>query len=137
MNYDPATLILMLDDAYEMPTAPDRAKFPKYKEDVIIDVDQTVRWNREQVKLANEAFKNEASRLQSARQAKINEVIENVYDYIISSISVCTRGYEISRKKAAVIWRKAYEDGHHSGTHSIFSHLEEYIDLICEVLKKD
>ena len=131
-DYSVIDLKNMLDNAYSMTTTPDRTKFPKYKVGEVIDRDKTVRWNEETVEAANNAFKDEASRLQSVRQAKINEVIELIYDYIIDNI-----GPDFSRKKAAKIWSKAYSDGHHAGVHEIFGYLDDYIDFANDMLAKD
>lgn len=60
--------------------------FKHYADDYIFDEDKSVKWNKEQVKIENDKFKEECIRLQNLakeHQTKvINEIADFIFDYL-------------------------------------------------------
>ena len=60
--------------------------FKHYADDYIFDEDKSVKWNKEQVKIENDKFKEECVRLQNIakeHQTKvINEIANFIFDYL-------------------------------------------------------
>lgn len=61
---------------------PDPFKFPKYKENDVIDEEQSVRWNREEIARRMQAYQDEVNRLDEIRKERIHKVNQDVIDSI-------------------------------------------------------
>ena len=64
-------------------TVPDSKKFPHYNPNHVFDIEQSVKWNREQVDIANKARAEESIRLKNERNALYSMLIDTVEQYII------------------------------------------------------
>ena len=93
-------------------TRPDPAQFPWYNENDVIDIDQTVRWNREEVTRKRQAYNDEKARLEKLQEDKykeVNELVKNtVADHLMDSIKHYTENDAIDR--AATIVDFAYKN---------------------------
>lgn len=93
-------------------TRPDPVQFPWYNENDVIDIDQTVRWNREEVARKRQAYNDEKARLEKLQEDKykeVNELVKNtVADHLMDSIKHYTENDAIDR--AATIVDFAYKN---------------------------
>lgn len=110
------------DTALKMGTTPN---LPRYAEKDVLDEYQSVKWNREQVAQANEAYKLAEQHLIKEKQDAENEVLEKIYAYVQQELN-CTR------KQAEYVYGVAYADGHCSGTDGILGCLEANINYLLD-----
>lgn len=92
---------------------------PVLNEDTVLDEDKSVRWNREEVMRRN---RSRGGKL-AAYTAKINQCDRDVNDKIIDYL--CSE-FKFGRAVARVVFREAYEDGHHAGYEEVAAHAHAY-----------
>ena len=99
------------------------SKTKEMKDGYITDEDQYVKWNREQVELAKQKYRQ----LQDEYQDEVNRTVKlfckDTKEYIINTCK-CTD------EAAKVIFDKAYEEGHANGYNDILYYIDTYLDLI-------
>ena len=61
--------------------------FKHYADDYIFDEDKSVKWNKEQVKIKNDKFKEECVRLQNIAKEHQTEVINEIADFIFDYLN--------------------------------------------------
>jgi hypothetical protein len=70
-------------------TYPDRDEFPHYNKNYVFDIDKSVKWNQEQVNIANKKWTEEVTRLKEERNKIYNEFVNITKAYIIQETG-CT-----------------------------------------------
>ena len=98
--------------------------------DYVFDEDQSVKWNKEQVEINNRKYKEEVARLNTLKNKARDSVYEDIYKNIQHEV-----GHDLSRDKAIVIWRYAYDQGHAYGISEIKIYLDEIIEVVKKVLE--
>lgn len=93
----------------------------------VFDEDQSVKWNKEQVKINNQKYKEEVARLNTLKNKARDSVHEDIYRNIQEEV-----GHDLSRDKAKVIFAYAYKQGYAYG----ITEVKHYLDEIMEVVKK-
>lgn len=88
---------------------PDPEKYPKYKPEDVIDVDKSVRWNREEVARRIQMYNDEVTRLESVRQEKMNKVNDDVIEAIAFELKkrCITFNEDVAHKKATTLFNYA------------------------------
>lgn len=104
----------------------------KLRSDHVLDMDQSVRWNQEQVRLNNEKYQEEVVRLNWEKNKRRDAIYEDIYKKIQDEV-----GGGLTRGKAAAIWNYAWELGHAYGISEVLTHLYELMDLIQTVLSDE
>lgn len=117
------------DRAYGMSCKP--SGLQKYKAGHIFDEDMSVKWNRDKLEEENKKFKDEVSRLNTAKNKALLAVHELVYQKIQDDV-----GHGLSEHAAAVIFNYAYESKHAYGFYAVRQELESLIELVSEILKE-
>lgn len=103
----------------------------KYKAGHIFDEDMSVKWNRDKLEEENKKFKDEVSRLNTAKNKALLAVHELVYQKIQDDV-----GHNLSRSAAEKIFNYAYDDKHTYGFYAVRQELESLIELVSEILKE-
>lgn len=106
---------------------PDPRRFTKYKEGHVIDENQSVRWNREKVAAANEAYSAEALRLEAA-WIEMSRAAHN------TAISYLEQELHLGHDRCRIIWHRLYEDNH-VYMRGLYNSLDDEIDYIKSILK--
>ncbi|WP_288786251.1 hypothetical protein [uncultured Bacteroides sp.] len=114
----------------EMSCVPSGIK--KLRSDHVIDMDQSVRWNQEQVRLNNEKYQEEATRLNREKNKRRDAIYEDIYQKIQDEV-----GFGLTRGKAITLWNYAWECGHSAGISEVLSCLYELMDLIRDILSDE
>ena len=104
----------------------------KVKADHVFDEDKSVKWNREQVEDNNSRYLEEVKRLNTEKNHRRDELHERIYKVIQDEV-----GYGLSRRKAMLLWNRAYEDGHGCGIREIISNLDDLMELAIQLLKPE
>lgn len=99
----------------------------KVPENYVFDEDRSVKWNKEQVAINNQKYKEEVAKLNTLKNKARDSVHEDIYKHIQSEV-----GHDLSRDKAIAIFQYAYEQGHANG----ITEVKHYLDEIMEVVKK-
>lgn len=88
---------------------PDPEKYPKYKPEDVIDVDKSVRWNREEVARRIQAYKNEIKRLEDIRLENIHKVNNDVIEAIAFELDNrhIVPDKDVAHKKATTLFNCA------------------------------
>ena len=97
----------------------------KLRGDHVIDMDQSVRWNQEQVRLNNEKYQEEVKRLNREKNKRRDAIYEDIYQKIQEEV-----GSGLTRGGAVVIWNYAWELGHAYGISDVLSHLNDLMDMV-------
>ncbi len=111
----------------EMPCIPSGIK--KLRSDHVIDMDRSVRWNQEQVRLNNEKYQEEVKRLNREKNKRRDAIYEDIYQKIQEDV-----GSGLTRNKAMIIWNYAWERGHSAGISGVLNCLYDLTDLIQDIL---
>lgn len=98
----------------------------------IFDEDQSVKWNRQKVEENNVAYMKEVARLNTLKNKKRDEILEDIYRTIQFEV-----GHNLSRKKAICLWCYAWEEGHSWGIATVRNHLERIIEIADILLTKE
>ena len=104
----------------------------KVRADHVFDKDKSVRWDREQVEDNNRRYLEEVKRLNTEKNRRRDELHERIYKAIQDEV-----GYGLSRRKAMLLWNRAYEDGHSYGIREVVSNLDELMELAIQLLKPE
>lgn len=99
----------------------------KVPDGYVFDEDQSVKWNKDQVAINNQKYKEEVARLNTLKNKARDSVHEDIYKNIQSEV-----GHDLSRDNAIAIFQYAYEQGHAYG----ITEVKHYLDEIMEVVKK-
>ena len=122
-QYDIQDLREEYEKAVDMPYKPD---FTKPELGTIFDKYQTVIWNEEEVQRQRDAWDAERERLVKIRNAALDAVEDKIITYIAEE----TKLPEI---KCQILWDYVYAE-HRSDIHDMFCYLEDYTDLIYNLL---
>lgn len=95
------------------------ANNPLLDENTVLDEDRPVRWNREEVARCN---RSRGGKL-AAYTARINQCDRDINDKIMDYL--CSE-FTFGRAVARVVFREAYEDGHHAGYEEVAAHARAY-----------
>lgn len=104
----------------------------KVRADHVFDEDKSVKWNREQVEDNNRRYLEEVKRLNTEKNRRRDELHERIYKAIQDEV-----GYGLSRRKAMLLWNRAYENGHSYGIREVVSNLDELMELAIQLLKPE
>lgn len=107
------------------------AGIKKLRSDHVIDMDQSVRWNQEQVRLNNEKYQEEVKRLNTAKNKRRDAVYEDIYGKIQEEV-----GYGLAKNKAVALWDYAWELGHAYGIRDVLNYLYELMSLAKTILSE-
>lgn len=102
--------------------SPDRNKFPHYNPGYVFDVDKSVRWNQEQVNIANKARTEESTRLIAERNKLYDQVVDIVKAYIVQETN-CTQA------ESNIIYSYVYDRYTDDFTDTLDEVIEFYNDL--------
>ena len=111
---------------------PDKHKFPTYEEGYILDEDKTVRWNREQVAIAQQLYNEEVERLTQLRIRAIEQINNDVKDCISAEIR---DNLKISDSKAESLatsiieYAKQLKDKHNDSAKDFIKHIIMFTDF--------
>lgn len=119
------------DDFDRMSSMSCRPSFGKLNPNAIIDMDKTVRWNRDAVAENNQRYADEVARLNTLKNKARDEIYADIYNKIRDELP------GVSLAAAKHIFEYAYDKGHSYGFHEIRSELISLIELIQVVLKKE
>lgn len=97
----------------------------------IFDENQSVKWNRGQVEINNQKYKEEVAKLNTLKNKARDSVYEDIYKYIQDEV-----GRDLPKSKAASIFSLAYEYGHACGITEVRHYLDDFIELVREVLEE-
>lgn len=112
----------------EMPRKPqDMTRYPNY---YIIDENQTVKWNREEVKKNNELYDKKVQELNFERNKFRDSIHEKIYKYIKDLLND-----KITIKQAILIYNYAYDQGHPGGWHDVCCCIDELVDFVYNFMK--
>ena len=95
----------------------------------ITDENKSVKWNREQVEINNKNYKNKVKELNTRKNKRRDEILNDIYKYIQEEV-----GHGISLNSAIKIWNYAYEREHDYGIFDIKCCLDYVTDLISDIL---
>lgn len=104
-------------------------KLTRYRADTIIDEDETVRWNREEVKKRN-----------NARMEALDEYRNSLYEgelafkEDLASYLVTYNEDTINMEQARVIVKRAWMEGHSDGLKNVLDISDELAELVVEVI---
>lgn len=125
-----------------MPSIPDKEKFAKYKEGYVFDEDKSVKWNREEVERRNKEYKEEQNRLIKEHKDEWDSMINTVKFLIAEELKSILPGAKAElihpdnlKKKADLIFTKAWERSHSYGMHEVLTEVEELVDFISDFMK--
>ena len=111
---------------YEMSCRPKNIqKVPSW---YIFDASKSVNWNRKQVEINNEKYREEINRLTEERNIELRKVLDDTYELIQEEV-----GHGLSREKARVIWDFACDSPHVDGIPETLDYLSDLIDLLKDV----
>lgn len=102
----------------------------KVKEGHVFDEEQTVKWNREQVKI----FNDDVDLKKDEYRRKNQEMRQLMTDDIINAM-VAENKNVINYKQAEMIYYYSYQEHHAYSISEVINHLDEYIDLYYELKK--
>lgn len=131
-------IINEFEDAFEISCKPNKEKFPRVAIGTVIDEEKSVRWNREKVEEYRRSYEEEEKRLRKIKNDRINQIVDVVIELIANELYNIPyfKGMDedIIRKKAEKIYYKAYDHGHSSGIRDVLTYVEEYVDLITDMI---
>ena len=106
-------------------TLPNKIKAKKYDESHIFDEEQSVRWNREQVKIKNAELTAESERYSEIKRKFTQEATEDVINYL----------HQVTNTPVNIL-RKLFDYVRYDllDNYSIESHIE-VIEEICDIFK--
>ena len=110
------------NEVFLMSCKPDFKKLPV---GYITDENQSVKWNREQVEISNARYNDEVARLNSLKNAKRDELYEDIYATIQDYV-----GHGFTREQAITVWNYAYSKGHAYGMSDIVSELDDLVYMV-------
>lgn len=136
-------IIDWVDKIDRMPSIPDKEKFAKYKEDHVFDEDKSVKWNREEVNRKNKEYKEEQNRLIKEHKDEWDSMKNTVISLIAEELKSILPGAKAElihpdnlKKKADLIFAKAWERSHSYGMHEVLVEVEELVDFIDDFMKE-
>lgn len=97
--------------------SPDCKKFPHYTPSHVVDIDKSVRWNREQVDIANKARSEESARLIAERNKLHDQVVDIVKAYIVQETNC-------NQTESNIIYNYVHD-----------SYTDDFIDTLDEVIE--
>jgi hypothetical protein len=100
-----------------------------YPDAHIFDADQSVKWNKEQVKIKNEELKQQKT---SLRDDEYRLTVQLKTDM---ATAISSEYKEINEEQAALLYEFVYQR-EHDNMHNFFIALEENCDLYVNVLNK-
>lgn len=103
----------------------------KVKPGYVFDESESVKWNREQVKINNAVYQAEVARLFTEKNKAREDVINMITEKIQSEI-----GASLSKRKAKAIWNFAYKERSSYGIYDVCNYLFNLIDLV-KILAED
>jgi hypothetical protein len=105
----------------------------KLPENYISNEDMSVKWNRERVVACNETYLNEVARLNTKRNHRRDEILNDIYKRIQFEV-----GHDLSIEKAKIIWNHVHRDRTDYDIHELFyDRLFAAIDLAADLLEDD
>ena len=126
----------------KMSAFPDHKKFAMYKEGHVFDEEKSVKWNREEVERRNKEYKEEQNRLIKEHKDEWDSMINTVKCLIAEELKSILPGAKAElihpdnlKKKADLIFAKAWERGHSYGIHEVLAEVEELVDFIDGFMK--
>ena len=124
-----------------MPSIPDKEKFAKYKEDYVFDEDKSVKWNREEVERKNKEYKEERKRLIKEHKEEFDLAKDTVISLIADELKTILPGAKEElihpdnlKKKADLIFAKAFYKYRSYGIHEVLVEIEELVDFISDFM---
>lgn len=99
------------------------SKTDNMKDGFITDDERSVKWNREQVELAKQQYKDQQNKYKDEENRLHNLFTKDVIDYIVNF-------HNYKPDAARFIFEKAYEEGHSFGYSSVLDELEYILDII-------
>ena len=106
-------------------------EYPKKTENMragyITDEDKSIKWNKEQVELANQEYNKKRREYMEKGHRLAALFKQDIIDYLMNF-------YNLNEKAALVIFNKAYEEGHSDGYICILDYVYDYIEFIADVI---
>lgn len=96
----------------------------------IFDADKSVNWNKEQVMLNNERYRNERNRLREERSRELTMVLDQIYEKIQEEVE-----YKISLEQAKTIWNHVSSGGSLRNIDDTLERLSDLIELLVNLLE--
>ena len=112
--------------AAHMSSRPDATKFSFYKDDAVIDEEQSVRWNREEIERRNQAYVDEVSRLRQERRIAEREADSTAKSYIMQETGM-------NHKQATIYFDYIYNEYHPYSIDEMINKLDQFISLYIEM----
>lgn len=106
---------------------PDPVRFPHYDITDIIDENESVKWNREEIKRRNALWEEEYHRLDNIYNKTKTELILNIIDAIKREL-----GETFTYREATAIFWHAY-DINHTDCDELFKRIRDYMILVLEM----
>lgn len=106
-------------------------KMYRYGRCTIIDVNKSVRWNREEVERRNNVYAEAVKALKIKRNCALAEVYEEVYAYIMMQV-----GNKCTREQAEMLWDYAWRLKRSTGFQAALDCLDELIELVNHFMDK-
>lgn len=95
---------------------------------VVLDENESVKWNREEIQRLNEEMKTKAAENQEKRYAERSKMTEDI-------IRIYADEYNVSPNKVGVLYNYAYRESHSEGMYLVTQTLEELLELFEDVNK--
>lgn len=93
-----------------------------FPENHIFDEDESVKWNREEVKRKNSEIKSEKEKIKQREQNIVDKARDEIIHYLMDD-------YGFTEDIAAIIFKKAEEEGHSSGFCEVLSYANSFGDF--------
>lgn len=114
-------VITLFDAAEKLPSKPSFEDFPVYVITDVIDEDQTVKWNKAEIRKRMSAREAEIERLQAVKHAAIQNAHAQVLEYISQQTG-------LNSDKSAILWDFVVSNYRIYRT-NLWDRLDEFINL--------
>ena len=101
---------------------------PKLKETDVLDEEQSVRWNKEEVKRRNLSRESKIASFTAALNQCNKDITEQIKKYICGN-------WGFKEQTAEIIYRNAYEKGHAYGYREVLIYVDENADMVNDCLE--
>lgn len=100
----------------------------KLKETDVLDEEQSVRWNKEEVKRRNLSRESKIASFTAALNQCNKDITEQIKKYICGN-------WGFKEQTAEIIYRNAYEKGHAYGYREVLIYVDENADMVNDCLE--
>ena len=118
----------MYDEMQKMSCKPSFLRVPG---DYVFDENRSVKWNREQVAENHRKYDQEVARLNTQRNKRRDEILEEIYKRIQAEV-----GSGFSRESAKAVWLYACKEWSSCNIRDILCYLQRLLELLRTITGK-